>query len=127
MKLTISVVIFFIVIVGTSAQAEVVSVEGAILGLEHVTKGTYCGSCLNDPRMSKEKTFVLLGKNTAWYYISNFNRKTLMKYYRRPVRVTGELDPATGSHKEAGSITADTLELLNRGTWEVRWTKEKDL
>ena len=93
------------------------TVEGSVQGFNCVTVGKVCPVGKEDPMIAVENVFVILTKDKDYWFIPNVTRMVLARHINQVMRVTGTLNT------EYRSITAKSIEVLERGAWRKTWSK----
>jgi hypothetical protein len=93
-------------------------IEGTVQGFNCVTHGKVCPVGKEDPMIATERVFVVLAKDGSYYFVPNLDRGIMARHINKTVRVKGELSA------KYPSVTADTLEVMKGGHWEVTWSKK---
>jgi len=100
--------------------AAAATVEGSVQGFNCVMRGTVCPVGKEDPLVGTERVFVVLTKDKDYYLVPNVDRATLARHINQMVRVTGKLSP------KYKSIQAETIEVMEKGSWKQRWSIEEE-
>ncbi len=114
-KITIMILALSILVL-TPVWASADSVEGSVQGYTCVTQGKVCPVGKEDPMAAVENVFVILTKDNNYYFVPNVDRAVLARHINDYVKVTGTISP------RFPSITADEIEVLNKGAWKSTWT-----
>ncbi|WP_428609689.1 hypothetical protein [Sedimenticola sp.] len=93
-------------------------IEGRINGLGCASKGKLCPTGKNDPHVLLERDFVVQTADGHYFYITNIDWKTKLKYVLRTVRVVGQFSD------RSSAIAADELWVKQADDYKLMWSLE---
>ena len=70
-------------------SAEMITMNGKIMGAQCALAGGICAKSMTDPRDSMEREFVFVAANGKSYFMSNVGRIPKVRLINMPVTVTG--------------------------------------
>lgn len=111
-------VLCLLMVIGNAGRAA--TLEGTILGLGCLTQEIRCPVDKTDPRLLREKVFVLSAENNAYHFISSVDPSILRWNIFKKARITGE------HSSKYNTIAADKLEVLHSGKWREVWSREAE-
>jgi len=113
--LSLVVLVLVIVPLTASASGKAGTVEGTIQGFTCVMQGKVCPVGKEDPMAAVESVFVVYTKDGP-----NLSPQAMSRHINDMVRVTGTISD------KFPSITADKVELMEKGAWKIVWSQEME-
>lgn len=98
------------------AQAD--RIEGRLNGLDCASKGKWCPTDKDDPHVLLERDFVVQTEDGNYFYVTNIDWKTKLKYVLRHVRVEGEFSD------RLSAIAADEFWVKQGDEYRLEWSLE---
>ncbi len=99
-----------------AAQAD--RIEGRLNGLGCASKGKLCPTDKNDPHVLLERDFVVQTEDGNYFYVTNIDWKTKLKYVLRHVRVEGQFSD------RFSAIAADEFWVKQGDQYQLEWSLE---
>jgi hypothetical protein len=118
-KSLLSLVVLALVVVPMTAWGSG-AVEGTVQGFNCVMQGKVCPVGAEDPMAAVEDVFVIFTKDGKYFFAPNLDRAVMARHINQMVKVTGAVSD------KFPSITANKLEVMDKGAWKVTWSKEME-
>jgi hypothetical protein len=83
-------------------------------------QGKVCPVGSEDPMAAVEDVFVVFTKDGKYFFVPNLDRAVMARHINQMVKVTGAVSD------KFPSITADKLEVMDKGAWKTAWSKEME-
>ena len=96
------------------------TVEGTVQGFNCVMQGKVCPVGSEDPMAAVEDVFVVFTKDGKYFFVPNLDRAIMARHINQMVKVTGTISD------KYPSITADSLQVMDKGAWETAWSREME-
>lgn len=96
------------------------TVEGTVHGFNCVMQGKVCPVGSEDPMVAVEDVFVVFTKDGKYFFVPNLDRAIMARHINEMVKVTGTISD------KYPSVTADKLEVMEKGAWKTAWSKEME-
>lgn len=93
-------------------------IEGRMNGLGCASKGQMCPTDKSDPHVLLERDFVVQTADGKYFYVTNIDWKTKLKYVLQHVRVEGKLSD------RLSAIAADEFWVKEGGEYHLEWSLE---
>ena len=117
MKKKISLLLVVVSVFGLlPVLATAATVEGTIQGYDCVITGTVCPTGKEDPYVATQRIFIVLTKGKDHYFVPNVDRAILARHVNKSVRITGKMS------SKYNSIKAETIEVMEKGSWKEAWS-----
>ena len=114
----LAALVLFAVTGGAVAHAGMV--EGTVQGFACLINDKVCPVDRLDPHVGIEKSFVIVDKSGAYYFVPNMDRSILARNILRKVRATGKV---SSKYK---AIMAESFHVFNKGQWQEVWSLEME-
>jgi hypothetical protein len=118
-KSLLSLVVLALVVVPMTAWGSG-AVEGTVQGFNCVMQGKVCPVGQEDPMAAVEDVFVVFTKDGKYFFVPNLDRAVMARHINQMVKVSGAVSD------KFPSITADKLEVMDKGAWKTAWSKEME-
>jgi hypothetical protein len=94
-------------------------IEGYLNGLACASKGEMCPTDKDDPHVLLERDFVIQTEDGKFFYITNMDWKTKLRYVLRKVRVEGKFSD------RSSAIAADEFWVKHGDGYRLEWSLER--
>lgn len=117
LKYVLGLVAILQILAPATAQAE--RIEGRLNGLACASEGEMCPSDKDDPHVLLEPDFVVQTEDGKYYYITNMDWRTKLRYVLRMVRVEGKLSGGLSV------IAAEEFWVKEKDGYRLAWSLER--
>ncbi|MCW8904744.1 hypothetical protein [Sedimenticola sp.] len=93
-------------------------IEGRMNGLGCASKGEMCPTDKDDPHVLMERDFVVQTADGNYFYITNMDWRTKLKFVLQHVRVDGKFSD------KLSAIAADEFWVKQEGEYQLEWSLE---
>lgn len=94
------------------------TIEGLMNGLNCVSKGEICPTDKNDPHVLLERDFVVQTPDGDFFYITNMDWRTKLRFVLQKVRVIGKFSD------RSMAIAADEFWVKQEDGYQLKWSLE---